>query len=385
MYRVPITPRIQQIIKKRMGGVDPATLSVYEVLTNTTKPIEKAGGLYRGASMKQTYLTKLASFAQTEKYIPLLLLHNEHGSLPQGLVLDADVYPDNSGNFELRSLIVLNRNDQADSLDDRVSKGIVNRVSSNTKPQDLYCSSCDFHYTKDDDSREYLNLSSWTKEPKCPNGHEVGKNGVHLKLDNPEYWGELSLVTQGAVTDARILKESELKLAQKSDITQLAASSDTDRLILVTHDHTSNTNVIPNIDLGAADPTNPTGDPSMSISLTHEQYQTLSEKAAKAAVLEAQNTALQAQLAAANTEKDTAVQAKDALEAEKATLAADKTALETEKATLTAEKTELTTKLAAAGVPDGGASKPPADGAAASTVPAIGLGAASFAATLPTV
>lgn len=382
MFRVPTTPRIEKLVKSKMGDLDLSKVSVYEVLTNTTRPIEKSGGIYKGAAMKKSYLAKMASFAKSGQYIPTILLHNEHGALPEGLVLDAEVYPDGQGNHNLHTLIVLNRDETLNSLDDRVSKGIVNRVSSSSKPQDLYCSECDFHYTKDEKNREYLNLRSWDN-PKCPDGHEVGVNGVHLKLDNPAYWSELSLVTQGAVTDARILKISEAKLAQKTDITQLAASSDTDRLMLVTHDHNSDTNTIPNLGLGSGDHSQPTGDTHM-IQLTHEQYQDLSTKAAKAAILESQVTDLQAQLAAAKTEKDAAVSAKTELEAEKVTLTTAKTELEAEKVTLTAAKTELETKLAAAGSPEGGASNPAGSGTqvGAATMP---LSAASFKTQLPRI
>lgn len=392
MYRVEITPRIQRLIQNRMGNVDPSKLSVYEVLTNTTRPIEKASGLYDGAAMKPSYLQKLAEFAQGRSYIPLILLHNEKQSLPEGLVLDAEVFQNPEGGYDLHSLIALTRDDQPNSLDDRVSKGIVNRVSSSTKPKDLYCSACDFHYTKDAKSMGYLNLDaegSAKRPPRCANGHTVGVNGVHLRLDNPEYWSELSLVTQGAVTDARILKTSELKLAQKSDITQLAASSVTDRLILVTHDHTSNTNHIPEVGLQSEDlvQTKPAGTGTMEIK--HEDYVQLVNNGAQAKVLEAKVTELESKLSAAEQLKVELAQAKDALakaEAEKAELTAQLGAKDTAVAELTATKTQLETQLAASKVPEGGAAKPPATGADG-TGPAtqLNLAGASFASHIPTI
>lgn len=392
MYRVDITPRIQRLIQNRMGNVDPSKLSVYEVLTNTTRPIEKAAGLYDGASMKPSYLQQLAQFAQGRSYIPLILLHDEKGSLPEGLVLDAEVYQNMEGGYDLHSLIALTRDDQPNSLDDRISKGIVNRVSSSTKPKDLYCSECDFHYTKDPKNMGYLNLDAKgtaSRPARCPNGHTVGINGAHLKLDNPEYWSELSLVTQGAVTDARILKTSELKLAQKSDITQLAASSVTDRLILVTHDHTSDTNRLPDIGLQSEDrvQTKPAGDGTMEIK--HEDYVQLVNNGAQAKVLEAKVTDLESKLSAAEQLKVELAQAKDALakaEAEKAELTVQLGAKDTAVAELTATKTQLETQLAASKAPEGGASKAPVAGADG-TGPAvqINLSGASFASHIPTI
>ena len=392
MYRVDITPRIQRLIQNRMGNVDPSKLSVYEVLTNSTKRIEKASGLYDGAAMKPSYLQSLAQFAQGRSYIPLILLHNEAQSLPEGLVLDAEVYQNMEGGYDLHSLIALTRDDQPNSLDDRISKGIVNRVSSSTKPKDLYCSECDFHYTKDPKNTGYLNLDAKgaaTRPARCPNGHTVGVNGVHLKLDNPEYWSELSLVTQGAVTDARILKTSELKLAQKSDITQLAASSVTDRLILVTHDHTSDTNGLPEVGLQSEDrvQTKPAGDGTMEIK--HEDYVQLVNSGAQAKVLEAKVADLESKLSAAEQLKVELAQAKDALakaEAEKADLTAQLGAKDTAVAELTATKTQLETQLAASKAPEGGASKSPAGGSDG-TGPAtqLNLAGASFASHIPTI
>lgn len=353
MFRLPMTASLKALLESRMGKDQEDKVSLYELLVNSTKPIPRTSGMYQNAQMKLSYLQEMASVSKVRR-IPIIQNHNQYSRLPDGVVLMSETVLMSDGvNHGLHAIIAVPKNEDAESLDNRLSLGIVNQVSSGSKPSDLYCSECNFHYTKDEDSIEYLNLRQYDSMPMCPNDHKVGVNGVHLKLDGLAYWDEISLVVQGAVTEARVLSENEWVLNAKTQLQQLAASSITDKLRLVTHEEQkdSKTTVDPVQNL------KPEGQEMTGINLTTTQYEELVLAKAKANEVDSiklQLQTAQTALATAEAEKTAAVSAKAELEAAKL-------AAETQVTELTAQVTALQTQLAALKAPEGGAGTPAGD------------------------
>lgn len=350
MFRLPMTASLKALLQRRMGDGQEDKVSLYEVLVNSTKPIPRTSGIYQNAQMKLSYLQEMANMANLRR-VPIIQNHMQYYALPDGVILNAETVPMSDGtNYALHAIIAVPKNEDPESLDNRISLGIINQISSGSKPKDIYCSECNFHYTKDEDSRKYLNLQEYDAMPMCPNNHKVGVNGVHLKLDGLAYWDEISLVVQGAVTEARVLSENEWVLNQKTQLQQLAASINNDKLLLVTHEeqksNPKNVDLVPDL--------NPEGSKMTTINLSTADYEQLVLAKAKAADVEDMKVQLRTAQEAANAAKVE----KDAAVSEKTQLEQAKLEAESKVTELTSKVTELEAKLAAASTPDGGAGKP---------------------------
>lgn len=351
MFRLPLTASLKALLQSRMGKDQEDKISLYEVLVNSTKPIPRTYGMYQGAQMKLSYLQEMSAISKVRR-IPIIQNHNQYSMLPDGVVLAAEtVLLEDGQNYGLHAIVAIPKNEDAESLDNRLSLGIVNQVSSGSKPSDLYCSECNFHYTKDEDSVSYLNLREHEAMPMCPNDHKVGVNGVHLKLDGLAYWDEISLVVQGAVTDARVLSENEWVLNRKFELQQLAASANTDKLRLVTYEEQKDgrfaVDPVPNLE--------PKGEEMSGITLATADYEQLVLSKVKAAEVDGLKLQLQTAttaLATAQTEKDAAIASKTELESAKL-------AAESQLEGLNSQVIALTAQVAALKAPEGGAGTDP--------------------------
>ena len=348
-YKVAITPRIQAKLEGILGkGADLSKISVYEARSNDTRMITRTGGIMKNSRMDESYLQGMAANVSNGGYVPLASHHNTYNHA-EGRIFDGAVYTAEDGAKELHTLFYVNANQDPQSIDQRLSNGIINSVSTNTLPSAILCSNCGFNYLKDQDSRRMLFSGRDYSTPECPNGHVSGKGGNHLVLSGtPKTWREQSLVMNGAVEGASILDTTAQKLSAESTSYGLAASADDDKLAVITNAFDS-------------EPINPTpkGKTMTDISVPLTEYN-------KGVVALGRVSEVEAQLAAANTAKDAAVAAQLAAETAKTEAETAKTEAETAKAAADAEVVKLQAQIATFG----GAPAPKTEGAGNETQPA---------------
>lgn len=328
-FKVPITPRIEAKLRSILGqNADLSKLAVYEARSNDTRMLARTGGIMKNSRMDKSYLEGMAKTAQMGAYVPLASHHNTFDHA-EGRIFDAAVYEAADGNHELHTLFYVPADTNPNSLDSKLSQGIINSVSTNTVPSSIKCSACGFNFMQDDKSTSMLFSGRNGMTPICANKHESGKDGNHLVLSGtPKIWREQSLVMNGAVAGASILSAENQKLAHESTQIGLAASDVDDKLAIIT------TAVE---DLSPPPSPTPKGKTKMAdISVPLADYEA-------GVIAKGKVSDLEAKLTAAETAKTTAETAKTEAEAKLATAEGQVTAL-------TSKVTELEAKLAAAGV-----------------------------------
>lgn len=227
--------RVKQKLQALLGSkFDLSTLAVFEGLANDTLPITGTGGIYKDSRMTQAYLDAMSAKVQKGEYVPIIKLHDQHGSLPVGRIFDAASFESTAGEGEndLHILFYVDAKSEPD-LATKLENGSVAEISTGTTPSSLQCSSCGYDFLASADNRRRL-WGGKNYTPLCSEGHQWGVGGNHLKLANLSSWKETSAVTRGAVSRAHILSEKELRLAVQSNEINLAAHADDDKLLLVT-------------------------------------------------------------------------------------------------------------------------------------------------------
>jgi hypothetical protein len=134
--------------------------------------------------------------------------------LPVGRVFMAEVFDAS----ELRCLFYLSRNDAtAVDLITKLNAGVIDEVSVGIIPQQCCCSECGFDFLGADATIDNL----WDRT--CPEGHVLGVDGVHAKLNGMNKFMELSLVSLGAAKNAKIVGRTQSRLGA-DEYSRLAAS-----------------------------------------------------------------------------------------------------------------------------------------------------------------
>ena len=330
-------PRVKKKLQALLGSkFDLSTLAVFEGLANDTLPISGAGGIYKSARMTNAYLEDMSSKVANGDYVPMIKLHDQHGSLPVGRIFDAATFSSTAGENEtdLHILFYLDQKSEAD-LVAKLENGSIAEISTGSTPSSLQCSACGYDFLASVDNRRRL----WAGKdytPLCSEGHQWGVGGNHLKLAGLSSWKETSAVTRGAVARAHILNEKELRLAPQSEEINLAAHADDDKLLLVTLQDGVDT---PEFN-GSTHSDQNNGNKNMTdISVPREDYNKLVLAQGKA-------DNLTAQLNAATTAKTDAETAKLAAEAAQKTAEDAKAAVDAELATEKAKVTQLEAQIA---------------------------------------
>jgi hypothetical protein len=341
MYKVKIEGKVKELVLGKVGLDQLDKVSVYEVLINSTKPIPRTTGPYQGAKLEKSLLEEMAKISLNKK-VPIIQNHKDYNALPDGVVLHAQVepMPDEDGEFGLYGYIAVPKDEEPQSLDNRMSLGVINQVSSKTYPNVIRCSKCDYEYSKDEESFARMNLYT-NSPPICDKNHVVGTNGVHLKLAGLAYWDELSLVVQGAVTDARILSEKEQVLSKKLRLPSLAASSISDKLALVTHEEVLENKPKPR------EQTKPTESNMSEVTIPLTEYKALLLASGKVEDMTSELNTLRTEAVALRLTADQVEETKTKL-----------AEAETAKVELTTKLTAADAALALAKGPDGGTADP---------------------------
>tara|TARA_X000001388_G_scaffold52616_5_gene38370 strand:+ start:7648 stop:8817 length:1170 start_codon:yes stop_codon:yes gene_type:complete len=210
--RLTLTERIKALITEAAGDeIDFSQIAAYESVAASTRPINQPHTAYHGAIMTEGFLSQMAT-AYKEESVPIQVMHNGQ-MLPVGKVFAAETFSADEGHTDLNVLFYVDANSQyARDID----LAILDEVSIGAASTHAYCSECSFDYMEEGNE-----MSFWYRE--CDNGHQIGKDGVHLRLTELRAWKELSLVNKGASNKPKILGSAKQRLG-KDAYNQLAAS-----------------------------------------------------------------------------------------------------------------------------------------------------------------
>jgi hypothetical protein len=215
--QIEITDEIlAQIERVTSTSIDADNIVVFEAAAASTRPISKAGSFYDGARMTRAMLSEMMEALNSgEESVPLHTLHMQGGEIPKGRVFGASLHDEIDGSTTLRTLFYLPLAEK--ELIQKINLSILDEVSVGVKSQQALCSTCGFDYFGDDS--DFTNLWDQT----CGNGHVIGDDNCHLKLDGLDKWMELSLVSRGASDNPKILSRVK-QLVSKDEHDRMAAS-----------------------------------------------------------------------------------------------------------------------------------------------------------------
>lgn len=335
-------PRVKKKLQNLLGSkADLSKLAVFEARANDTLTISGAGGFLKGSRMTKNYLTQMQDAVQMGNYVPIIKLHNQNNSLPEGRIFDAQLFnnDEKEGETDLHILFFL-QNDS--SLTSKVETGIIAEMSTGTTPKSLCCSVCNYDFLASDENRRRL-YAGRGYTPLCSEGHQWGVNGNHLLLSGVSKWKETSIVTRGAVDRAKILNQEQLKLANVTDEINLSDHNNGDNIPLVT---LNQDDLSFEIGLGSLinTPKNHGNKDMTDVTLKSDEYKVLLGQEAKVNVLEADLKAEKDKTDALAKDLKTAQDEADRLKDVETKLSD----AEQKVADLETQKTELETKLAAA-------------------------------------
>jgi hypothetical protein len=215
---VVITPRIQALIAQNNGGesVDLQSIAVFEASVLNTRPLSKPGSIFDKGQVSVSTLSQMATYLNGGGFVPLQTLHPAGDELPIGRFFHAQVMPSTlaDASSELISLFYLPKSDENTP---KLEQGIIDEVSVGVVAQHMNCSQCGWDYMSAEAT--FDNFYDRT----CANGHVLGTDGVHLKLEGLDRWTETSLVSKGAANNAKILGRAKQRLGQEQ-YDRLAAS-----------------------------------------------------------------------------------------------------------------------------------------------------------------
>lgn len=189
---------------------------VFEASAVNTLPLNKRGSIFEDGRITRSTLTQMAESVNSKnESVPLHTLHMQGDELPVGKVFYAYVQDMPDGNSELRAQFYLARS-EADLIE-KVNLGILDEVSIGMKSKQLLCSKCGWDYFGED--VDFLHL--WDRT--CSNDHTIGVDGTHAVLSGLDSWMELSLVSRGAASKAKIHGRAKKVMPQEQQ-DRIAAS-----------------------------------------------------------------------------------------------------------------------------------------------------------------
>lgn len=180
--------------------VDQNNFYIMQVKALSSEPISKPGSIYDGATDSPELLREIADHINNpENNVSMHLMHDTQ-AISIGRWFAADFVYDSDKSYVLAYGAML-ENEENKSYIDKIENSILDEVSVNFIPKQAKCSECGFDYLGDDaDIENFIDRT-------CPNGHVIGKDGVHLENSGLEAFYEISLVNQGAAKRAKILPQ----------------------------------------------------------------------------------------------------------------------------------------------------------------------------------
>ena len=208
MKQVIKSQQVKDRMRAAFGADVPIdNLPVYEAVILNTQPLRKSAGLFKNATVTTPTLTEMATAINNES-APIQAMHDT-SALPIGRVFYAEVV----NGDELRALFTITDPE----IQAQIDAGTSDQVSVGYMPRSVCCSSCGFDFMAGDSE------ALWTLT--CDEGHTLGEGGVHGLVSGVATFMELSLVGKGAAQGAKIVGQSDSRLAAHPDYQRLAASA----------------------------------------------------------------------------------------------------------------------------------------------------------------
>lgn len=215
MKRLQKTDFINRLLAGTVGqDVDTTNHAVYEVVATSSIPLRgKTGTLFENGVIEPSTLFQLAAAVNRDP-LPLMQDHDMNGH-PKGKYFYSEVVPNNEGYQELRGFMYTDPTELEAIA--KIDNGTVDEVSIAFAAQQMLCSNCGWDYAAALEADNIMPLF----ERKCANGHQIGKDGTHLRLVGVKDALELSLVSRGAAKNSKIIGQSDSKLGKQ--VERLAA------------------------------------------------------------------------------------------------------------------------------------------------------------------
>lgn len=306
--RITVTDDIKAKVLANMGS-EPNwdQIAVFEMTAVTSLPLNKKWTLFDKAQITAQTFEEAATYLNSGGFVPFHTLHQQGYEIPVGRVFYGEAQKNAKGYDELRVLAFIDLTAHAD-LAAKIDNGIVEEVSVGMSFKQLLCSACGDDLMANEES-----LWNYT----CANGHVIGMGDHHVKPNGLGQFRELSAVSKGASTGAKILTMQKRTLA---------ADFGNPKLGLVAHLKS------PELMLFT---------PSANLDSDGEDPVLIAELQAKLAAADAEKVTLQGQLTATQAKVAELETAKAGSDAKVAELETAKTELETAKADAEAKLVEL--------------------------------------------
>lgn len=223
--RLEVTPKIAAALKAHTeDAVQPSDVAIFETISLNTLPI-KQRGLFNGGRVTANTLNQMAAYLNGGGHVPLQTMHLQHSELPVGKTFYGEVFQDENGTDNLRTLFYMSVASEPDLID-KVEKDIINEVSVGFQSKHINCSECGWDYLGDDST--FSNIYNGM----CANDHEVGVDGVHVILNGLDRFYEQSLVPLGAANGARIQSRAKALIGAEKYATLMASGHNPEITIL---------------------------------------------------------------------------------------------------------------------------------------------------------
>lgn len=306
--RITVTDDIKAKVLANMGS-EPNwdQIAVFEMTAVTSLPLNKKWTLFDKAQITAQTFEEAAAYLNSGGFVPFHTLHQQGYEIPVGRVFYGEAQKNAKGYDELRVLAFIDLTAHAD-LAAKIDNGIVEEVSVGMSFKQLLCSACGDDLMANEES-----LWNYT----CSNGHVIGMGDHHVKPNGLGQFRELSAVSKGASTGAKILTMQKRTLA---------ADFGNPKLGLVAH---------------LKSPEFMLFTPPANLDNEGEDPVLIAELQSKLAAADAEKVTLQGQLTATQAKVAELETAKAGSDAKVADLETAKTELETAKADAEAKVAEL--------------------------------------------
>lgn len=306
--RITVTDDIKAKVLANMGS-EPNwdQIAVFEMTAVTSLPLNKKWTLFDKAQITAQTFEEAATYLNSGGFVPFHTLHQQGYEIPVGRVFYGEAQKNAKGYDELRVLAFIDLTAHAD-LAAKIDNGIVEEVSVGMSFKQLLCSACGDDLMANEES-----FWSYT----CANGHVIGMGDHHVKPNGLGQFRELSAVSKGASTGAKILTMQKRTLA---------ADFGNPKLGLVAH---------------LKSPEFMLFTPPANLDNEGEDPVLIAELQSKLAAADAEKVTLQGQLTATQTKVAELETAKANADAKVVELETAKTELETAKANAEAKVVEL--------------------------------------------
>ena len=226
--QIDMTDELLTKFKSKFGeDADVSKFYIFECRALSTEPVHQ-GTIYDGATVDNGILASMADkINNSDENIGIHIMHKDE-DLNIGRSFSARLGVSDAGHGELYAVCALLRNEENQSVIEKIENNILDEVSVQFLSEHAYCSECHWDYMGEDASFE----NWWDKT--CANGHTIGFDGCHLELEGLANFSEISIVNRGAAKNPKILSQKKRSLFGEGDLMSLAASGKAPEFLVAT-------------------------------------------------------------------------------------------------------------------------------------------------------